>query len=267
MKKQKAALVCSGGGALGAAHLGVLKELEKEGREYDFFVGVSAGSIVCAMKAFGMTTTEILDFAMETNFFEMGLDFSRSNFGLLGGDKFMKTLIKIFGDTRIEDLKYPLFIGATDFNTGERIILTQGEIVDALRASCGVPVLFKPFYHEEQERWLVDGGLTQNFPLDIALEHYTGDLITGIDVSGAFETEINFEKDEFWGRTKDLQNIITRTFRIMFLAQQNNFAQSDRVELFQPEVGHLQAINVRTKNLQEIYACGQKCVREKLFIG
>jgi hypothetical protein len=104
--------------------------------------------------------------------------------------------------------------------------------------------------------------LTQNFPLDIALQKYEGDLITGIDVSGALGGEIHFSKENFWEKTKDLQNIITRTFRIIFLAQQNHFPQDDRVEIFKPKVGHLQAINVRTKNLQALYARGQACVKE-----
>ncbi len=260
MKEKCAALVCSGGGALGAAELGVLSELEKDGRRYDFFAGVSVGAIICALKAFGFSTQEVVDFAFDTDFLEMTFDFTINNYGILHGEKFSQALRKILKDTRIEELKYPLFIGSTDFNTGERVILTKGDIVDALRASCCVPVLFKPFYHTEQGRWLVDGGLTQNFPIDIAIENYTGNLITGIDVSGAIGNEIDFNKEDLFKKTKDLQNIMTRTFRIIFLSQQNHFLEDDRVEIFKPNVGHLQAINVRNKNLQALYACGKECV-------
>ena len=258
MKKQKRALVCSGGGALGVAHLGVLSELERDEREYDFFAGVSAGAIVCAMKAIGMTTEEIYDFAMNENLFEISLDFTKSTGALFEGEKLLKLLNKKIGNKCIEDLDVTLMIGATDFETGERVILTKGRIVDAVRASCGVPGVFRPFFHKGEKKWLVDGGLTHNFPLDLAINNFKGEIITGIDVNGALKSKVDFDKESLLGSKKDLPETLARMIRIMFKVQQIGIPDDPRVELFVPDLTEFSSMDVRKASLKKIYECGRK---------
>lgn len=260
MKGKEMALVCSGGGALGVAHLGVLSELEKDGREYVFFAGVSAGAVVCAMKAYGMSTAEIWRFARETNFFELTLDFTRNRYGFLSGNKMVRILKKVFKKAKIEDLKYPLYIGATDFRTGERVIISEGKIVDALRASCGFPVIFTPFYHQEQKRWLVDGGLTRNFPLDIALNKFKKGRITGIDLNYYLPRRLNFSSRTFLGAKKELSLVISRMFKIMYRAQREGLLIDERVDLYEPDMGDLVEIDVRKNSIEAIYDIGRRCV-------
>lgn len=259
MTQKKMALVCSGGGALGLAHLGVLAELEKDGREYEFFSGVSAGAIVCAMKAVGMTTEEIYDFALNENLFEISLDFTKSTGALFEGGKLLKLLEKKIGNKRIEDLDVSLFIGTTDFETGERVILTKGRIVDAVRASCGVPGIFRPFFHKEEKRWLVDGGLTRNFPLDVAIDTFKGELITGIDLNGTLQKKFDFNRESSLGRKKDIPEIIERMVCILFQSQQAYVLQDQRVELFVPDLSGFSALDVRKSSLKKIYECGKGC--------
>ena len=260
MKNNKMALVCSGGGALGMAHLGVLYELEKDGREYDFYSGVSVGAIICSMKAVGMTTQEIYDFVMKEDLFELSLDFSRSTGALFEGEKLVEIISKVLGKKKFEDLDVPLFIGATDFTTGERVILNKGKIVDAVRASCGVPAVFRPFWHKGEKKWLVDGGLTQNFPLDIAIEKYKGKKITGIDLNGSLHANVNFAEEARLGSKKDLPETIERMIKIMFRAQQEVIPGDSRIERFVPELSDFSSIDIRKSTLKKIYESGIKCV-------
>jgi len=85
-------------------------------------------------------------------------DISKSRFGLIQGDKIIKLFGKYLGNQKIEDLEVPLAVGATDFSNGQRVIIVKGSLVDAIRASISVPVLFAPYFHPVEEKWLVDGG-------------------------------------------------------------------------------------------------------------
>lgn len=255
-QKIKAALVLSGGGALGAAHIGAVEKLEKHGFEFDFFAGVSAGAIVAAFIACEKKAAEALAIIKEINVFSLAFDFSKSNFGILRGNKIKKILDKIFEDKDFKDLKSPLLIGATDFTTGERIIINQGKISDAVRASLSVPLLFEPFYHEKTKRWLADGGLSQNFPLDLAIEKYKGDKIIGIDVAGNFPKNVDFLEKKFFGKAKKLRMMAQRTMRIIFKNQQANFPQDKRVTIIRPDLNKFTSFDAF--KLEDIVEQGRK---------
>ncbi len=263
MKNKKMALVCSGGGALGMAHVGVLAELEKDGREYSFFAGVSAGAIVCAMRAVGMTTQEVYDFMINEDLFSLSLDFTRSTGALFEGEKLIEIMEKVLGNKKFEDLDVPLFIGTTDFMTGERVVLSRGKIVDAVRASCGVPAVFRPFWHKGEKRWLVDGGLTQNFPLDIAIEKFKGEMITGIDLNGSLRADFPFARESRLGSPKDIPETIARMVRIMFRAQQARMPQDERVVMYLPDLAEYSSLDIRKSVLEKIYEKGRECVLNK----
>ena len=106
-KKRKTALVLSGGDALGAAHIGVVEILEKQGYEFDFYSGVSAGSIIISLLAVGYSADEIWEIVEKTNIFSTMFDISKSRFGLIQGDKIIKLFEKYLGRPTIseEDLK------------------------------------------------------------------------------------------------------------------------------------------------------------------
>ncbi len=95
-QKRKTALVLSGGGALGAAHIGVVKILEKQGYEFDFYSGVSAGSIIISLLAVGYSADEIWEIVEKTNIFSTMFDISKSRFGLIQGDKIIKLFVNIW---------------------------------------------------------------------------------------------------------------------------------------------------------------------------
>lgn len=235
-RAKKVALVCSGGGSRGLAHLGVVDVLLKNNYYFDFYAGVSAGAIVTAALACGIEVKEVVYFLKTRGVLGYLFDFSKNNFGLLRGEKCYEVFKDFFGEKRIEDLKRPLYIGATDFSTGERIVLNKGLVVDAVIASISVPVLFEPFYHKEEGRWLVDGGLSQNFPLDIAIEKYEGETIFGVNVVDLKDKPEGFNNEKFLQKTKHLFEALQRTIQIFFTNQQTNFPKDDRVINIKPDL-------------------------------
>ncbi len=254
---KKAALVLSGGGSLGAAHIGALRVLEQE-FEFDFLAGVSAGAIVAAAYACGKRSAEISEFLQKQKFFSLALDHSKNAFGYIKGKKVEEVLSELFGGTSFEDLPgIDLFIGATDFQNGNRVVLSSGSITQAVRASISVPVLFEPFF--VKGKWLVDGGLTQNFPLDLAIENYEGDIIIGVDVATAMNENEDFMKTVFFKGFKSLQRSVERTIRIFFRNQQH-FPEDPRVRVIRPKLDEYFPFDLR--KLTEIEACGDMAALE-----
>ena len=234
-QKRKTALVLSGGGALGTAHIGVIKILEKQGYEFDFYSGVSAGSIIISLLAIGYNSAEIWEIVERTNIFSAMFDISKSRFGLVQGDKVVKLFKKYLEDQRIEDLEVPLAIGTTDFSNGQRVMITKGSLVDAIRASISVPVLFEPYFHPVEEKWLVDGGLSQNFPLDYAIDQYSGN---------------------------NIKQVFERVLRIYLSNQQIHFPQDNRVQIIRPQLHNYTASDIF--KLKEIYQEGAKTAEDFL---
>ncbi|NCP67186.1 hypothetical protein GW756_03025 [bacterium] len=259
MKKTKSALVLSGGGALGLAHIGVLKKLE-ETYEFDFLAGVSAGAIVAAGISTGQKADDIWKAIGSTNLFNLAFEFSGKNTGLIKGDAIYQILDEIFEGKTFEDLEVPLFIGTTDFSTGERVTLSSGKIANAVRASLSVPVIFEPYFHEESGRYLVDGGLTQNFPLDLAINQYKGEKIIGVNVANVKDLPEDFHTDKFFGRNKDLFRNLQRTFKIFFRSQQN-FALDERVQIIEPDLTNFSSATLSRSKFQEILDAGENALK------
>ena len=254
--KKESALILSGGGALGLAHIGVLENLEKH-YEFNYLAGVSAGAIVAAGYACGMNSVQIKHAIDQTDIFSLAFDLSWKNSGIISGDMILEKLSKIYGDRTFEDLKVPLTIGATDFSTGERVNITSGKIADAVRASLSIPVLFEPYVHADTDRYLVDGGLSQNFPLDLAIKEYEGPHIIGINVANIKPLPEDFDTTKFFGRNQDLFKSIQRTFRIFFQNQQTHFPEDPRVNLIEPDLSDYSSATLSRAKFEEIIEIGK----------
>lgn len=261
-QKQKTALVLSGGGALGAAHIGVVKILEKQGYEFDFYSGVSAGSIIIGLLAVGYSADEIWEIVEKTNIFSTMFDISKSRFGLIQGDKVIKLFKKYLGDQKIEDLEVPLAVGATDFSNGQRVIIAKGSLVDAIRASISVPVLFAPYFHPVEGKWLVDGGLSQNFPLDSAIRQYSGNNIIGVDVASSLKADFTFSDHKPNWKANNVKYVFERVLRIYLSNQQIHFPKDDRVQIITPQLHDYTASDIF--KLKEIYQEGRQTAEDSL---
>ncbi|BDU50739.1 patatin-like phospholipase family protein [Haliovirga abyssi] len=167
--RKKLGLVLSGGSAWGLSHIGVIKRLEEEGIKPDLIVGSSIGSIIGSLYAIGMPIKYIEGIASNFNY-SLLLDFTkeRKN-GLLKG-KYAEEFIKILTRGRnFSDCKIPFYINATDFLTGEEVIISSGKLYKGVRASISIPLIFKPV--KRGGRYLTDGGVYDPLPIHIAKKY------------------------------------------------------------------------------------------------
>lgn len=199
VRRPKIALALSGGGARGLAQIGVLKVFEKHGIPIDGIAGTSIGAVVGALYCTGYTAAEIENFAYQTNWDDiiydnperkqlfLGQKEERSRYiiqlrlknfsidipnAVTSGQKFSTLIADLLFRSpyppvnNFNNLHIPLKIVTTDLIEGEKIILEQGSLIDAVRASMAIPLLFTPV--KQGNYLLVDGGLLQNLPVDEA---------------------------------------------------------------------------------------------------
>lgn len=208
--KSKVGLVLSGGGAKGFAHIGVLKVLEEAGVKIDYIGGTSMGSVVGGLYASGYNATQIDSIFQSTNFNELINDFiprSSKNFYekrndelyalVLPFDKFkigipealskgmynFNLLSRLTRNVRhirdFNQLPIPFLCIGSNIETGTQVILDRGNLAQAMIASSAFPSLFSPV--EIDGELLVDGGVTNNYPID-EIRKLGADIIIGVDV-------------------------------------------------------------------------------------
>ncbi|MFH0948270.1 MAG: patatin-like phospholipase family protein [Elusimicrobiota bacterium] len=171
-KRPKIAVVLGGGGARGLSHIGVLKALEEKKIPIDIIVGTSVGALVGGLYASGMKISDIENIGSSigwnkiSNFSSVKLLTLITTESLLSTDKLEKYLKKYIGAQKFDELSIPFACISCDIKTGERIVFKDGEVVFAMRASATIPGVFNPV--EYRHRLLVDGGVVDNIPIDIA---------------------------------------------------------------------------------------------------
>ena len=158
------------GGARGLAHIGVLRVLEQSGHRVTHVAGSSMGALVGGFYAAGFSIAEIEALALKTTWKQIrSLVFDPSlRRGLLRGHKIVNFLEEHLGDKTFADCTIPLALAATDRLTGELVTLRDGRLVDAIRASISIPVLFEPVLYQNRE--LTDGGVSTPIPVAMARE-------------------------------------------------------------------------------------------------
>lgn len=222
-KRPKVALVLCGGGAKGAAHIGALKVLEEVGMPVDMVVGTSIGGLVGGMYAMGYNAAELdsivagcdwkyllsdntysrrdesfsgkmLDarYLLKIPFYSMNPDIkdspvSRLPAGLISGQNVLNFLngVSLGYQERMDfsNLPVPFACVAADLSTGEQIVLDKGELPLCMRATMAIPGVFAPV--EMDGKVLVDGGIINNFPVDVA-KKMGADIIIGVDIKNDY---------------------------------------------------------------------------------
>ncbi len=211
--RPRVGLVLSGGSAHGLAHVGVLTVLEELHVPVDVVAGTSMGSVVGGLYASGMSPADMERLVRTTDWedllddrpsrdrlsfrrkqddvlnyvdLEMGLSAKGISFpsGLIAGQKLgflLKTLtLGTVGVSRFDDLPLPFRCVATDIATGEKVVLSDGSLAEAIRASMSIPGVFSPV--PRGERLLVDGGLVENLPVSEA-EEMGAEVVVAVDIS------------------------------------------------------------------------------------
>lgn len=160
-------LALGGGFARGFAHLGVLQVLEQHQIPISHIAGTSVGSILGAAYASGAPLARIIETCRTLRFRDIAR-WRVSRLGLASNQRLEKVIERVFESRQFEDLRIPLAVVATDLTSGEPVVFTQGNLVDAIRASCAFPGLFEPV--EIGTRCLADGGLVAPVPTRAARE-------------------------------------------------------------------------------------------------
>jgi len=162
-------LALGGGGALGAAHVGVLQELAKRGIHPSIVVGTSAGAVMGAAYAGGFDLDELEEIVVGSSWGDFGTFAFAPGLGILDTDGLRATIDRLAGpDLMIEDLPIRFGAVATDLTTREVVLIDSGSVADAVCASVSVPGLFRPT--KLHGHLLVDGGVVQNLPLEATFE-------------------------------------------------------------------------------------------------
>lgn len=203
-------LVLSGGGAKGLAHVGVLEVLEREGIFIDYIGGTSMGGLVGGLYAAGYTPAQLREICFELPWSKLLSDEEerrdlplqeKANYdsyilklpmigfipglpkGLKEGQLIVNVLNKLTWEVNdIKDfsqLPTPFFCVATDLETGDTVLIDKGDLSMALRATMSIPSVFSPL--EFQGRTVIDGGLVNNYPVDIMMAK-GADYVIGVDV-------------------------------------------------------------------------------------
>jgi NTE family protein len=154
-------LALGGGFARGFAHLGVLQVLEQNHIAISHIAGTSVGSILGAAYASGAPLARIIETCRKLRFRDIAR-WRVSRLGLASNQRLADLIERVFESRHFEDLIIPLAVVATDLTSGEPVVFTQGNLVDAIRASCAFPGLFEPV--EIGTRCLADGGLVAPVP-------------------------------------------------------------------------------------------------------
>ena len=263
-QRPKVVLVLSGGGARGAAHVGVIRVLEEYHVPVDLIVGTSMGSIVGGLYASGWSIEEIeqkmttIDWSgvfvdrlpREDRTYRRKTDDARflipvkmrfKNWkpylppAVLGGQS-MELLFKgleidATGERDFDKFPIPYRAVASNFATGDCVVLDHGSLSDAMRASMSLPGLFPPV--EIDGHPLADGGMAANFPVRVA-KGLGADVVIGVDISTPLRGKA------------DLGNILTRLDQVTGLLTNKNKAEdmaavTDRDVIMVPELGEITA--------------------------
>ncbi len=253
-------LVLGGGGARGAAHIGVLRELERLRIPIDAIAGTSMGAIVGGLYASGMSSADLEDIVRTLDWadaisdaprredlsfrrkqddedfpidFRVGISGGKFSLpkGLVQGQKLDLLLRELtIGVSHIDDfddLDIPFRAIASDLVTGEKVVMGSGDLAMSIRASMSVPGLFAPAV--VNNRLLVDGGLVGNLPVDVMQQ-------MGVDIIIAVDVEFPLYSAE------ELQSVLTVSEQVLTILMQRETKRQiqmlgDQDFLLQPELG------------------------------
>jgi len=211
-RRHRIALTLEGGGALGIAHIGVLKVIEEMGVPIDIVTGTSMGALVGGLYSMGYDSDQlqailrslkwgelfaedsrresrtILSDIRDANYFA-DIEFDRAGFksggGLLEGsnvlDAFDRLTLGVSGDVDFDELPIRFRAVATDLESGAAVAFSRGNLADAMRASMSFPAIFAPY--SINGRYYVDGGVVDNLPVDVAKD-MGADVVIAVHLKG-----------------------------------------------------------------------------------
>jgi NTE family protein len=252
MTRPSIGVALSGGAARGIAHVGVLKAFRENNIPIDYIAGTSAGSLVGAAVASGMSIEDIEKLSKELRWRRIG----RPTISRLGfqSNKLLEDFVRArLPITRFEDLLIPFAAVATDLGTGAAVVMKDnGDVPLAVRASCCIPGVYVPVIDSEG-RQLVDGGLVAVLPATVVRE-MGADIVVSVDVNSCGAS--------FFGSS--LTHLFGVILQSMMLIQRNvSQRQQDASDLvIHPKISHIRWDQLRRADdlLKAGYDAGQESI-------
>ena len=264
----KIGLAFSGGGARGAAHIGVLRVLERENIPVDYLVGTSAGAFIAALYSGGVSPDEIEKYVLSGAMQKVyKTDFSIFRALFIHIDKVAHTLFGkpfyagLYNDHRLHhfvnqtiakndgiiELNVPLHIIAVDLITGLPVVIKSGDVGLAVQASTAIPTLRQPIPINDQ--LLVDGGVLKNTPVEEA-KKMGSDIVIAIDVDAKLEQRSLKDFRSFEG-------VITRVISLGLKAQSEHILDKADI-VISPNLGSIGILDLDPKSLARAIKSGEE---------
>ena len=237
-----------GGFARGIAHVGVLKVLEEEGIPVRCVTGTSVGALIGAAYCSGLSIEELEEVAYKVRFASFAR-WTLSRYGFANSDRMISFLTRTLRAKTFEDLRIPLGVIATDFNTGSGIVFRTGSVVDPVRASCAYPGMFLPV--SVNGRWLVDGMLSHPVPT-IPLREMGAQRVIGVHLKGKWSSQ---------GAPRHLFDVIGQSFAIAQDRMSNSWRPSADL-IVEPDVADFEYDDF--KRAGELLRAGEEAMRRAL---
>jgi NTE family protein len=229
----KIGLALGGGAAKGFAHIGVIKALEAQGIVADIIAGTSAGSVVGALYAAGLSGFELQKLAMELDESQVS-DWSLPDRGVFKGEALQNFVNKAVNNLPLEKLPRSFAAVATDLRSGELVAFRTGNTGMAVRASSSVPGIFQPVAINGHE--YVDGGAVSPVPVRTA-RSMGANFVIAVDISSQ-------PKD---GKTQSTVDVLLQTFSIMGQAI-GRFEMAEADLVIRPLTGDLPAADFQARH-------------------
>lgn len=221
-----------GGAARGHAHVGVLYALEAAGLQIEATAGTSSGALAAALHAFGVPTPD-LETAVAGLTWRSVSRVSMRKTGIFSNRELGDLCDHLLGEVDLRDSEIPLAIVATNVATGERVVLREGPVSLAVRASAAIPGVFEPVEIDGQP--LVDGALVENVPV-AAVRDLGADVVVGVSL----DTHLDFE------RPTGIVSVLINAFEIAVGTASSLQMEEEAAVTIRPDLGRFQHWDTRS---------------------
>jgi len=223
-KKRRVGIALSGGAARALSHIGVLEVLEGLGVKPQAIAGTSMGAIIGSFYCSGITLEEMKSYIKSMNWrsFMLFSDLALSKTGIINGRRIEDELRKFLGNKTFNDCKIPFCCVAVDLIKRRKVVLSEGNLVEAVRASISIPGFISAAYINNQ--LLVDGGIIEPLPTESVKE---------MDVNFIIASSIKFLRDsEKYDRLLDRDENVIGTGKKEYLKESDNGVEKRKGRIF-----------------------------------
>lgn len=247
MAKKKIGLALGGGAVLGAAHIGVIQAIEESEIEIAHITGTSIGAFIASLYAFGKNCEELKEIGSKLKWFDIA-GIKLSGYALLSNQKLGDLITQSIGDKNIKEASIPLAMVATNVVNGEKVVLSEGKVAQAVMASCAIPGIFEPVDLNNQT--LVDGGVVENVPVS-----------TLNTMSKVFNIGVDLNSSHTYEKPKNILEVILNSFHFLMM-NSSKFQTKEANLIIAPDLSKFSRSDIN--QVEELIEAGYQAAKEAL---